>query len=159
MLNTIFEIASKETIVFGSSVTDIIISFSGSGLTWWCLGDSDNAKFLLVETLPVHNDLDRAHIAYARKLAVEWFEREMNQYFDRYDVIIDNAISEPTVKNNYNEEQNFPKVEPPELDENKKDVHTEHCCSDHHRCKYNNKKCTVISGKKKPSYPCNCKEM
>ena len=34
-----------------------------------------------------------------------------------------------------------------------KDVHTEHCCSTH-GCKYGDADCTVESGQKKQSYPC-----
>ena len=33
------------------------------------------------------------------------------------------------------------------------DVHTEHCCAEH-GCKYGNDNCTVASGEKKQSYPC-----
>jgi hypothetical protein len=34
-----------------------------------------------------------------------------------------------------------------------KDVHTEHCCSEH-GCKYGDDDCTVTTGKKKQSFPC-----
>lgn len=34
-----------------------------------------------------------------------------------------------------------------------KDVHTEHCCSEH-GCKYGDKDCTVVTGKAPQSYPC-----
>lgn len=34
-----------------------------------------------------------------------------------------------------------------------KDVHTEHCCKC--SCKYNDEDCTVITGQKPQSYPCN----
>lgn len=40
------------------------------------------------------------------------------------------------------------------LDE--KDVHTEHCCEKHKACKYMDLDCTVATGQKKASYPCNC---
>lgn len=35
----------------------------------------------------------------------------------------------------------------------KKDVHTEHCCIAH-GCKYGNKDCSVVTGKKEQSFPC-----
>ena len=34
-----------------------------------------------------------------------------------------------------------------------KDVHTEHCCSEH-GCKYGDKDCAVVTGKAPQSYPC-----
>jgi hypothetical protein len=34
-----------------------------------------------------------------------------------------------------------------------RDVHTEHCCK-RHGCKYNDRKCSVETGKKVQSYPC-----
>lgn len=34
-----------------------------------------------------------------------------------------------------------------------KDVHTEHCCA-RHGCKYGEENCTVVTGKKKQSFPC-----
>jgi hypothetical protein len=38
-----------------------------------------------------------------------------------------------------------------------KDVHTEHCCIEHKRCKYgDDDTCTVAGLGFKPSYPCNC---
>jgi hypothetical protein len=37
-----------------------------------------------------------------------------------------------------------------------KDVHTEHCCEEHKACKYMDLDCTVATGQKKASYPCNC---
>jgi hypothetical protein len=36
------------------------------------------------------------------------------------------------------------------------DVHTEHCCEKHKACKYGDLECTVATGQKKASYPCNC---
>lgn len=39
------------------------------------------------------------------------------------------------------------------LSPDEKDVHTEHCCYVH-GCKYNDEDCTVVSGFKKQSYPC-----
>jgi hypothetical protein len=37
-----------------------------------------------------------------------------------------------------------------------KDVHTEHCCKVH-GCKYGDETCSVVTGLKKQSYPCeNC---
>jgi len=38
------------------------------------------------------------------------------------------------------------------------DVHTEHCCGEHLRCKYGKEEteCTVARKLKLPSYPCNC---
>lgn len=41
---------------------------------------------------------------------------------------------------------------PAEKEENK-DVHTEHCCEQHY-CKYGDDDCTVTTGKKRQSYPC-----
>lgn len=40
-------------------------------------------------------------------------------------------------------------------DEDNTDVHTEHCCL-RHGCRYGNRdgKCTVVSGEKKQSFPC-----
>jgi hypothetical protein len=37
--------------------------------------------------------------------------------------------------------------------EKKTDVHTEHCCIDH-GCKYGDKNCTIVTGAKVQSYPC-----
>ena len=45
----------------------------------------------------------------------------------------------------------------PEPTEEQKDVHTEHCCLEHRRCKYGDEEtCTVVGLGFKPSYPCNC---
>jgi hypothetical protein len=44
---------------------------------------------------------------------------------------------------------------PPEASKNQ-DVHTEHCCGQHKRCKYGDEYCPVANGQKAPSYPCNC---
>jgi len=41
----------------------------------------------------------------------------------------------------------------PEIDEEKKDVHTEHCCI-YHGCKYMDSSCPVYLGYKAQSYPC-----
>jgi hypothetical protein len=39
----------------------------------------------------------------------------------------------------------------------RKDVHTEHCCSEHKQCKYfDEANCSVCQGWAKASYPCNC---
>jgi len=42
--------------------------------------------------------------------------------------------------------------------EENRDVHTEHCCGFHKACKYDNDRCPVATGAKRPSYPCNCNE-
>jgi hypothetical protein len=39
------------------------------------------------------------------------------------------------------------------VEQDKKDVHTEHCCAEH-GCKYGENACTVKSGDKKQSFPC-----
>jgi len=38
------------------------------------------------------------------------------------------------------------------------DVHTEHCCGEHKRCKYMQEEtsCTVALGLRPASFPCNC---
>ncbi len=43
--------------------------------------------------------------------------------------------------------------------EDRRDVHTEHCCEEHRQCKYGNVYCPVATGKKHASYPCNCEHM
>lgn len=45
----------------------------------------------------------------------------------------------------------------PEPEENK-DCHTEHCYQQHKHCKYGNfeNTCSVVSGLKNASFPCNC---
>lgn len=59
---------------------------------------------------------------------------------------------------------------PPPEPLNNQDVHTKHCCGQHKRCKYGleegriregyeMEQCTVVSGKKAPSFPCNCNWM
>lgn len=167
MEKTIYQIAFLETIVFSCATADTLITFSGSGLRWWM--SANNNEFMLVDTLDVHNDLSRAPIAYARKLASDWFNYSLNKVEDdesspdiatRYPV-----GNSTTVNQNYTPvripaqpEKNFPAVEPRWVDEDKKDAHTEHCCATHRHCFYGNKKCSVVSGKKTPSYPCRCKE-
>lgn len=42
---------------------------------------------------------------------------------------------------------------PPAIDEDNKDVHTEHCCI-YHGCKYGDYDCVVWRGYKPQSYPC-----
>lgn len=39
------------------------------------------------------------------------------------------------------------------MNETVQDVHTEHCCKVH-GCKYMDENCTVVSGSKKQSHPC-----
>ena len=40
-----------------------------------------------------------------------------------------------------------------DADTSERDVHTEHCCKEH-GCKYGQGNCTVTSGKKAQSFPC-----
>lgn len=40
-----------------------------------------------------------------------------------------------------------------------KDVHTEHCCGEHKVCKYGEEQCSVATGQKLASFPCNCEHM
>lgn len=165
MDKSIFEIAAEETIVFSSFETDTIISFSSSGLKWWFL--SEDNKFMLADALEAPNDLSRAPITYCRKLASDWFDWEISNFDSRLNdentetpqSTNDNSSCNSSVSSFAFSEKKFPSVEPPELDAEKRDVHTEHCCAKHHKCKYGNSKCTVISGKKKPSYSCNCEFM
>jgi|SRR6185436_5202246 len=162
MEKSIFEIALHETIVFSSEEIDTVISFTGSGLKWWFSIGKDN-KFSLSDTLDIFNDENRAPIAYARKLAKDWFEWELKEFAaesqedSNFEFSTNNVIQE---KSTYpapdSSEKNFPIVEPPELDADKKDAHTEHCCEQHLNCKFKNVNCTVVLGKKKSSYPCTC---
>lgn len=160
MEKSILEIAANETIVFSSTKTDTIISFSSLGLKYWFLLEDNN--FMLADALDAPNDLGRAPIAYARKLASDWFNWKINN-FD-VSLINENISScndtvecaDSTLSSCFSSEKTFSLIEPPELDAEKRDAHTEHCCIKHHRCKYGNLKCTVVLGKKKPSYPCNC---
>lgn len=162
MEKTIFQITTSDTIVFSSDDTDTIISFNSSELKWWFLVES--GKFVLTDTLNVHNDLDRITVAQARKLALDWFEWE-------FKILVDDTNDIPVitcneVKSSYNNvgatktkslyDKDFPLVEPLELDFDKKDAHTEHCCIVHRKCKFHSHKCTVVLGKKKPSHPCHC---
>lgn len=34
------------------------------------------------------------------------------------------------------------------------DVHTQHCCVNRHHCKYDDKECTVMTGKARGEYEC-----
>lgn len=44
------------------------------------------------------------------------------------------------------------------VNDDAKDVHTEHCCGEHKSCKYGEEDCPVVIGSKRASYPCNCNE-
>lgn len=46
----------------------------------------------------------------------------------------------------------------PEPEENR-DVHTDHCCEQHEQCKYSSDACSVVTGAKHASFPCNCEHM
>lgn len=166
MEKTIFQIAFAESIVFSSHECDTIISFSSAGLRWWFM--TDNGKYVLADTLEHSSDLNRAPVAYARKLASDWFDHTLETFaeggggndteemitttFENGKVVSTSVVvsSTPTSVTG------APVVEPSFLDANKKDAHTEHCCITHRHCKYGNRKCTVVTGQKKPSYPCKC---
>jgi hypothetical protein len=166
MEKTIYQIAFTETVVFSCAEIDTLITFSGSGLRWWM--SADNGEFMLVDTLDVNNDLSRAPIAYARKLASDWFNHSMTKAADgstEEETPLSNAYNTTPVNRNYTPvrnvvkvEKNFPVVEPMWVDEDKRDAHTEHCCLTHRFCFYGNSKCSVVLGKKKPSYSCRCAE-
>jgi len=167
MEKTIFQIAFAESIVFSSAECDTIISFSSAGLRWWF--STENGKYFLADTLEHNSDLNRAPIAYARKLASDWFEYSLKALTgslegDKVEMVSTTFESGKPINTSivtvssstYNSMSGAPVVEPPFLDSNKKDAHTEHCCAKHRHCKYGNRKCTVVTGKKQPSYPCNC---
>jgi hypothetical protein len=169
MEKTIFQIAFAESIVFSCAEVDTIISFSAAGLRWWF--QTEDGKYSLADVLEHNNDLNRATVEYARKLASDWFEHCMKAFANAGD----DSDSDEMIATTYESGKvistsivtvappstsitGAPVVEPLFLDANKKDVHTEHCCAIHRHCKYGNRKCTVTNGQKKPSYPCNCKE-
>lgn len=44
--------------------------------------------------------------------------------------------------------------------DHRKDVHTEHCCEEHKKCKYGKEDtCSVATGAKRASFKCNCELM
>jgi len=163
MERSIFEITSKETIVFACQDTDTIISLTTSGLNWWYL--VDNGNFVLADKLDAYIDMHRAPISYVRQLAEDWFLHELEEFTGDTSVVKSSSTPMPsaTVACKVNDtipvnvsERNFPLVEPLYLDHDKKDAHTEHCCAKHRCCKFKNSKCTVVSGMKKQTYPCRC---
>lgn len=154
MERSIFQIANESTIVFSAPDADTLISINSSGLYWWFA--IDDGKYYLTDSLYVNHNLHIISINYAKKLAEDWFESSLNESVgdnenDDSDCSITTEYS--IIADSVNE---IPKVEPPFLNSDKKDAHTEHCCIDHNRCKFNNKNCTVVSGRKKQSYPCKC---
>lgn len=164
---TVFEIMADGVIVYANSDVETLISLTSGSICWWFMGD--NGKFTCTDRLYVHNDFKRVTIEDARKLAADWFEEEMGDTFFE-DPENDPSFKEVRTPDSLVAEwgsyiSRVPAVAPlrlvvpPFIDADKKDAHTEHCCAEHKRCKYQNKKCTVTSGRKKPSYPCNCEHM
>lgn len=160
---TIFEILEKETIVFGNDVIDTVITINSTGYCWWFR--NTDGTFTLTDVLYASYDLKRVDIDFARREAENWFKHALGEFVE--DESEGTAVSDRIAEENANsgvyrnpqkksEVNELPLVEPRFIDQDKKDAHTEHCCAEHSRCMYNNKKCSVVIGRKKPSYPCRC---
>ncbi len=175
---TIFQLADEGTVVFSNSDIDVLITINGSSLNWWYLEHGENTYYLY-DSLYVNSDLKILSISAARKLAKDWFDEEVKVYSMGAvaPAILSHTNShgmlecEPPLeckleedmskKKHHNKIKNkidlmVNKIYPLYIFANKKDAHTEHCCFEHKYCLYGNKKCSVILGKKKPSYQCKC---
>jgi hypothetical protein len=142
---SIVEITEYATIVYANADIDTLITINGNGLQWWFKGENNN--YDLVDSFQVRIDLNKATIADARQLAEDWFLTSLGE---ETDTPSEPMTTVPSVHNNTELKKVVPGYR------QTKDAHTEHCCLEHRHCYFNNSNCSVVLGKKKPSYPCRC---
>lgn len=147
---TVVDITEFTTIVYANDDIDTLITINANGLQWWF--KDENGKYDLVDTFFCRIDLSTATLAEARQLGENWFLSSLGADIDEPTTV---AVSVATRSPIVYKREELKRVVPGYRQV--KDAHTEHCCIEHKCCFYNSSRCSVVLGKKKPSYPCRCK--
>lgn len=97
-----------------------------------------------------HDLLTDSHNAILMGFAPEMYELLLK--------IADSNAGAKLLLNKIHNHASVSEEEPEKTYDPGKDVHTEHCCGEHKVCKYGEEDsgCTVCSGFRKASHPCNC---